>query len=756
MTAAKTNDPLLFGADPEEGLVALDHEESGTQDDAMVLHVRRGNKLTMRREPFVSWIFANAACLERCPVPMQKEALRGQGKLNALARFTRWQHCRKAISWLAETTGRSPSEPGAPFYYASDPTQQFLMATGRTSFKGLVFEDIRRLQVDIECVTSSGYEFCNAEREDDRIVAIGLADSTGWSEVLNGAKMDEKAMLKRLVELVQERDPDFIEGHNIFNFDLPYIATRAERHKVALKLGRDGSTPRRRPSQFSVGERTIAYERFDIDGRHIVDTMFLAHAYDISHRSLSGFGLKEVAVHFGLAAPDRTYVEGGDISDTFRKDPDTIMRYVRDDVAETGGVSALLSRSSFLQAQMVPFSYQNICVRGNGMKIDAMMIREYLRSGTALPMPGMQREYAGGYTDMFVQGVVRNVHHCDVRSLYPSLMLQRKLGPATDEVGVFHALLGNLRTVRLDAKEKAKAATTEPVRLHYDALQATFKVLINSFYGYLGFMQGRFCDFDAAERVTSDGRELLKKMVESIKSAGGQPIEIDTDGIYFVPPSLKAADVAEFRREFTALLPEGIEVEFDGEYVAMFSYKMKNYALLDADGEITVKGAALKSRGLEPFQRQFLEKAVRLKMEGKDEGIGKLKDEYAAAIRDGKWPIAMLAKTERLQDAPATYQAKLAKGKRSRNAVYELVLRSGRDYRAGDQLSYYVTGTKKSVAVHEAAKLVSEWNPAARDENTAYYLDKLDALYEKLTGTGEDESPGDGGRPVRKKKGAAK
>ena len=38
----------------------------------------------------------------------------------------------------------------------------------------------------------------------------------------------------------------------------------------------------------------------------------------------------------------------------------------------------------------------------------------------------------------------------------------------------------------------------------------------------------------------------------------------------------------------------------------MFSYKMKNYALLDEDGKIIIKGAALHSRGLEPFQRNYL------------------------------------------------------------------------------------------------------------------------------------------------------
>ncbi|HEX9419646.1 MAG TPA: hypothetical protein VGA81_11365, partial [Methylomirabilota bacterium] len=53
-------------------------------------------------------------------------------------------------------------------------------------------------------------------------------------------------------------------------------------------------------------------------------------------------------------------------------------------------------------------------------------------------------------------------------------------------------------------------------------------------------------------------------------------------------------------------------------------------------------------------------------------------------------------------------------------------------YQPGDQVSYYVTGERKRVKVNEAAKLAAEWDPAAPDENTAYYVSKLEELYEKF------------------------
>ena len=56
----------------------------------------------------------------------------------------------------------------------------------------------------------------------------------------------------------------------------------------------------------------------------------------------------------------------------------------------------------------------------------------------------------------------------------------------------------------------------------------------------------------------------------------------------------------------------------------MFSYKAKNYALLTRSGEVIIKGGALKSRGLEKFQRVFLEEMIKLIMQGKPEKIARV------------------------------------------------------------------------------------------------------------------------------------
>jgi DNA polymerase elongation subunit (family B) len=280
-----------------------------------------------------------------------------------------------------------------------------------------------------------------------------------------------------------------------------------------------------------------------------------------------------------------------------------------------------------------------------------------------------------------------------------------------------------------------------------NALQQTFKIFINSFYGYLAFSQGHWNDFEVANRVTGEGRGLVQALIERLESLGATVLEVDTDGIYFVPPPASAGAGGEesLVTALSAALPEGIQLELDGRYVAMFSYKMKNYAVLDARGKLLIKGSGLRSRGIELFQRLWMEEMLRLLLTGRRDEIPALVARWEEDFRAHRVPLRQFMKTETLQESPAAYRQKLAAGSRNVGAAYELAHASARSYQPGDQVSYYVTGDSRRVKVNEAAKLAAEWSPAAPDENTAYYVAKVQELYEKFRPLIEQE----GLSPVR-------
>ncbi len=736
---------LLFGAGPTPRIVAVDLGETGT----VRVHRREPDGSTVTDvEPFHPFVWADSDVVD---LGIETEKLRGDLKYGWLITVDSWKEL------IALRNGLKSA--GRDFFAFTDPVQHYLTATGRTLFKDLAFEELKRLQIEVlQHVPSASSRSAEENRQDadstdDHLMSIALSDNAGWEELIivdaNNVEESERNALRRLTALIKERDPDVIEGHDLFRVHLPYLVARAKKLKTKLDWGRSGGFLRSRPSRLQIAEKTIDYPKFTIDGRHFVDTFLLAQFYDVGMRSLAGFERLDVARHFDVCDNEQTSgLTGKELERAYLGDSELFQRRALCGVRETRALSDLLSASYFIQAQIFPYNYQDVIVRGNATRINALFLREYFRQRHSIPELPMPRAFEGGYTDIFFTGVAHNVWHCDVASLYPSIMLRFDCFPMTDELQIFRHLLTDLRNFRLEAKARMRAERDPAKQHHLQALQNTFKILLNSFYGYLGFAQGHFADFDAAARVTQIGRDLLKKMIDWLSARGARVIEVDTDGIYFVPPAdatpprvgdsedtqpAAASTVDILQQDLAAQLPPGIDVEIDEQFEAMLSYKAKNYALLTKEGDVIIKGGALKSRGLEKFQRVFLEEMIKMIMQGKPEAIADLRNDFERNIRNRAWKIDMLMKTDTLQDSLEKYRAKIASSARNRAAAYELAVASGRNYRPGDQISYYIKTTPKKVPAYEAAKLATDFDPQNRDENVDYYVAKLDDLVKKFS-----------------------
>ncbi|MBR0458116.1 MAG: hypothetical protein IJJ26_02655 [Victivallales bacterium] len=712
-----------------ERLVAVE----ATPYDKVILYRRLVDGSVERSEaPFRRWVLVSTPALAACiTVPHEDVLLEGDGRYRVRCTFATERGYTQALKDLKTATRANASTMNGPYRVFSDKTQQFLTIASARLFGNMRFEELRRMQIDIETRAEGEPHFPDAKRPGDAIMLVSIKDSAGFETCLTTHGSDEPSLLRELVRIIQERDPDVLEGHNLCNFDLPYIVTRCKMHGVPFAIGRDGSEPNSHPSRLTVAERIIPYTKFAVHGRHVVDTLFLVQLYDISHRDMESHGLKYAAKYFGVASPERTYVAGENITELFDQDPQTLMDYCLDDARETDALSRILSPSYFYQASLIPLSYQDVIVRGTGTRVDTMLCADYLLNNTALPYMGADTMYQGALTEGEKKGVFQNVWHVDVRSLYPSIIISRQLTPSTDSRGTFLRLLTGLRQFRLNAKDARKTAPPE-LKEYYDALQGTFKILINSFYGYVGFAQGTFNDYAMADLITATGRSILDGMRNFLEQSGAVVIEMDTDGIYFTPPA--GEDSLEAMQErIQQTLPEGIEIEMDARYVAMLGYKSKNYALLHEDGKITMSGAALRSRGMEPFQRRYIREIVSLLLHGKQDEIPALHQKYADDITERRFPLADFVQREYLSKSPEAYAKKLREGKGKRAAAFELALKSGKDYKEGDLVEFYVTGDKKNVSVTDNSKLFADATPELRDENIPFYLAKLQQLTKKFT-----------------------
>ena len=667
------------------------------------------------------------ACAEPPDGDWSAEVLSGPGP------FNRRVSCGSAEAFEAQVKawGKDAVEVVRPYEH------QALVASGQRLFAGMPFAALRRCQLDIETSCSVPGEFSDPARKGDRVIAVGLSFS-GDAEplLLEIESMDdagERALLQRMGEVLAERDPDIIEGHYIFNFDLDFLARRAKRLRVERRWGRFGAEARFRKSRIRLAERWADFTRCELPGRTVFDTWIAVQVWDVGARELPAYGLKAVAAHFGISggAVEREYIDGAEIENTFREDRARFRAYLADDLRETAALADRLLPTYVAQAETFPMLLQEICLRGTAQKVDSVLLDRYYHAGAALPAFSPTRTFEGGFSKSFEEGLFRDVLHFDVASLYPSLLLQIGRNPANDHEGVFIPLLRELREYRLKYKRLAAEADDPAERAEYAARQGSFKILINSFYGYLGFGGARFADSDLAAEVTRRGRELLQGLVETFRRAGCRVLEADTDGLYIHAPE---RDADELLRVAAAELPDGIELEFGGRYEAMFCYKAKNYALYDG-GRVVIRGSALRSRGMERFLKDLTRVFVSWILGASDESPAERVKALRAALAAREVPVADLAKSENLSMAPGAYAAKMEAGGKPRRAALEVALRMDPPPRVGERVRYYLREKRKGeTADWQRAEPVDAYDPAAAPYDARAYLKKLDDWWKRYGG----------------------
>ena len=719
-----SNDEWVFGWDPMPGIVSVWASRTGR-----ALIWRRQDERVLRvQETFRPWLFATTlddlahlgsalassnAALNVDTSLISYRILDGSGGSYCYllsARDGRFLE-RTLLQGASRRLGRQVQTLGelANTYYQVGAVEQYLMQTGRVYFRGLTFDDLHRLQFDLETTSLDPHR--------GRIFLIAIRDNRGFATTLEAPTPDdEAAMIDTFCRLVRDRDPDILENHNLFSFDLQFLEARAQALGVPLHLGREGGPERleRREETLAIGPEARRRIRYSVAGRELIDTLDAVRRYDFVVRDLPSHGLKDVARYFGIAAPDRVYLEGAAIFETYRKDADLVRRYALNDVQEVDELSHRLLGASFALAGMAPRRYERLASAGPAMGIlEPMLVRAYLRAGMALPQQEAEEDSAhgsheGGAVHLFATGIGEHVVKADVASLYPSLMRSFRIGPACDHLGVLLGILDRLTDLRLAHKAAARSATPGSLEANmHDATQAAMKILVNAAYGYMGAgSMALFADMRAADEVTRRGREVLAQVLDALRERGMALIEADTDGVYFaIPASWTEEQERQLVATIGAALPAGIRLEYEGRYRAMFSHEVKNYALLTYDGQLIVHGVALRSSRAEPFGERFLRQALFCTMTGDVPGARRAFLETAEALRQRLFPASDVAARVRLSKSPEAYQAR-----RTGHAeqAYEALLAAGRTkWVPGERVRFYRAVGGASVWIPDESEDIS-------------------------------------------------
>src|SRR5438874_13559346 len=126
---------MLFGVDPMPRIVAIELGETGT---VKVYRREKDGSVIADVEPFHPFVWCDSDVVD---LGIEAEKLEGDLKYGWRVTVDSWKELIALRNGLKNA--------GRDFFAFTDPVQHYLTATGRTLFKGLPFEELKRMQVEV-------------------------------------------------------------------------------------------------------------------------------------------------------------------------------------------------------------------------------------------------------------------------------------------------------------------------------------------------------------------------------------------------------------------------------------------------------------------------------------------------------------------------------------------------------------------------------------------------------------------------------
>ena len=350
---------------------------------------------------------------------------------------------------------------------------------------------------------------------------------------------DESKLLNRFFEIFQDYDPDIVAGYNINDFDVPYITDRVKllnESGMSIKstIGRDG----RQMSYRKIGNFT----RVSMPGRVVVDALPLVKR----QYSLKRYTLRNVAKE--LLDREKLDVEVTQMVEYWEDDGEKIRKFVdyarRDSELALDLILKLQLLDKYVAlAQVSGALLQEVVDGGQTSMIDNLMLREFGKRDRVIPTrpndatcsfrSKQSESLKGGEVLDPRKGLLEDVVILDYKSLYPTIMMAYNLcytsvvehdrpdgetikPPSGGEFvsagvskGIVPSILEDLLNRRTETKKRMRDAKSDEEHRVLDATQLALKILLNSFYGYSGYVRARLYSMQLANAVTGFGRQNI-------------------------------------------------------------------------------------------------------------------------------------------------------------------------------------------------------------------------------------------------------
>ena len=636
------------------------------------------------------------------------------------------------------------------------PVEQYFISKEKRLFKGYEhYDEVTRLVYDLETTS--------LEPKDGRIFMIGIRTNKGFNKIIECInEEDEKKGILEFFNIINQIKPSIIGGYNSANFDWYWIFERCrilgiEIRKVVKSLHPQHSISQKK-SILKLANEVEDYMQTSIWGYNVIDIIHAVRRAQAINSSIKSAGLKYISEFINAKEPDRVYInhdsigkmytqkeeywlnlkngeyrKKGSFEDLDKKFSDTYLltngadiveRYLQDDLEETLKVDKEFNQGSFLLAAMIPTTYERVSTMGTATLWKMLMLAWSYKNNLAIPVKQSKTDFVGGLSRLLKVGYSKDVLKLDFSSLYPSIQLVHDVFPQCDVTGAMKGMLKYFRDTRIKYKQLAEEyyEIDRKKSESFGNKQLPIKIFINSMFGALSAPQVfAWGDMYMGEQITCTGRQYLRQMIKFFMARGYTPLVMDTDGVNFSLPEGATerkyvgrglnwkvkegkvyegaeADVAEYNDIF---MRGEMALDTDGVWPSCINLARKNYAVMDYKGKIKLTGNSIKSKKLPGYIEKFLDKGIKMLLEGKGKEFVDYYYEYLEKIYNQQIPLAQIAQKAKVKQTLQDYKVRCTQTTKagslmSRQAHMELAIHHKMNVNLGDVIMYVNNGEKAS------------------------------------------------------------
>ncbi|MDD5022703.1 MAG: DNA-directed DNA polymerase [Candidatus ainarchaeum sp.] len=551
---------------------------------------------------------------------------------------------------------------------------------------------------------------------------------------------DEKETISAFFNGLSKYDPDIIYGYNSANFDIPYIQTRADKLGLKVEFGKWES---------NLGKlKKGLFSGIQLNGRIHLDLYPMMRFLGVLGILKSKRYTLE-AVYNELGSGKKLMVERKDIWKMWdNNELELLADYSLKDAETTYELGNTVLDLFIELSKLSGLTLFETSLSTSGQMVEFLLMRESVRKEYIIPSKPrdsliserLSNPIEGAFVKLPSPGIYENIAVMDFRGLYPSIIISYNIDPYTltessKEVhhspagwkfkkspqGIIPAVLKNLVHERSKLKKEMKSLKKNSKEYNsVSARSQAYKIISNSFYGYLGYARSRWYNRNCAESVTAWGRKHIQDTIEKAEKYGFKVLYGDTDSVFLLVDKKSKKDVLDFLDSVNKSLPTDMELELEGFYPSgVFVGKKseekgakKKYALLAEDGSIKIRGFELVRRDWSNIAKETQRKVLEIILKEKDKDkAGKVVRETIELLKSGKVDLKELVIYTQMTKDPSKYDIMSPEVSAAKKMI-----KKGVPVQKGSLIGYVVG--KKGKSISEKAEPFE----FAKDYDPDYYI----------------------------------